>query len=124
MSAYIETGTILDRILAKTARDVAERSQRISMADLDRMAAGRPEPISLARALSKPTVAVIAEYKRASPSKGRFPFEAEPDEVADAYFAGGAAVMSVLTDEPFFQGSLADMRAAAEIAHRLATPAP
>jgi indole-3-glycerol phosphate synthase len=121
---FVETGTILDRILARTVIDVAERKSRVPVAELEAMAAGRPTPVSLRAALSKQTVAVIAEYKRASPSKGRFPFEADPADVARDYFSGGAAAMSVLTDEPFFQGSLADMQAAAHVAHALEAPAP
>lgn len=124
MASFVETGTILDRILARTATDVAVRKQVTSSDELERLAADRNAPISLVKALNRPTVAVIAEYKRASPSKGRFPFEASPADVATEYFAGGAAAMSVLTDEPFFQGSLADMQAAAVVAHGLPRPAP
>jgi indole-3-glycerol phosphate synthase len=124
MTSFVETGTILDRILARTAADVAVRKAATSLADLDRMAGPRPAPVSLKRALAAPGISVIAEFKRASPSKGRFPFDATPAAVAADYFAGGAAAMSVLTDEPFFQGSLADMQAAAEVAHALKTPGP
>jgi indole-3-glycerol phosphate synthase len=124
MTTFVETGTILDRILARTAADVAERKARVPVAALEGMASGRPAPVSLARALDRETVSVIAEFKRASPSKGRFPFEAEPADVARDYFAGGAAAMSVLTDEPFFQGSLADMTSAANVAHGLSSPVP
>ena len=124
MAAFVETGTILDRILARTAQDVATRKETVSAADLERMAAGRPNPVSLASALAGPGIAVIAEFKRASPSKGRFPFDARPAEVATQYFEGGAAAMSVLTDGPFFQGSLADMREAAAVALGRTPPAP
>jgi indole-3-glycerol phosphate synthase len=122
--SFVETGTILDRILRRTAADVAARKAATSLAELERMAADRPEPVSLATALSGPELAVIAEFKRASPSKGRFPFDAAPSEVAAQYFTGGAAAMSVLTDEPFFQGSLADMTEAARVAHALPSSRP
>jgi indole-3-glycerol phosphate synthase len=124
MTIFVETGTILDRILAQTALDVAARKQAASLAELERLGAARPAPVSLAGALSGRDIAVIAEFKRASPSKGRFPFTATPAEVAADYFAGGAAAMSVLTDEPFFSGSLADMSEAAAVAHALSRPSP
>jgi indole-3-glycerol phosphate synthase len=124
VTTFVETGTILDRILRRTAADVAERKSTVSVAELERLASERLVSASLKQALSGPELTVIAEFKRASPSKGRFPFEATPVEVARDYFAGGAAAMSVLTDEPFFQGSLADMEAVAEFAHGLVRPRP
>lgn len=124
MSEFVETGTILDRILARTAADVAERKAQTPLAELERAAAARPPRLSLQAALTKPTVAVIAEIKRASPSRGVFPVEVVPPVVAAQYLDGGAAALSVLTDGPFFQGSLADMEAAAAVAHAHRTPGP
>jgi indole-3-glycerol phosphate synthase len=124
MTSFVATGTILDRILARTAADLADRKTATLRETLERMAAGRPRPVSLVAALSSPGIGVIAEFKRASPSKGRFPFDATPAEVANQYFGGGAAAMSVLTDAPFFQGSLNDMREAAGVAHALPAPRP
>jgi indole-3-glycerol phosphate synthase len=124
MSRFVETGTVLDRILARTSADVAERRQTISEAQLERAGAGRPEPVSLRAALSGPGVSVISEIKRASPSRGVFPVEVDPSTVAAAYLDGGAGALSILTDEPFFRGSLADLRAGASVAHGRISPAP
>ncbi len=122
--SHVQTGTILDKILARTATDLDARKSRRPLADLERIAASRPEPVSLHRALSGPGLAVIAEIKRASPSRGVFPVDVQPAIVAAEYIAGGAAGISVLTDEPFFRGSLADMEAAAEVAHSAKAQTP
>jgi indole-3-glycerol phosphate synthase len=122
VTAPIDTGTILDRILARTAADLDERKEREPIAVLERRAFATPVRGSLLAAVSAPGTSVIAEFKRASPSKGRFPVEMDPAGVAAEYASGGAAAMSVLTDEPFFQGSLSDLRAAAEVAHAGPTP--
>lgn len=112
-SKFIETGTYLDRILLRTAADLEARMAKQSLEDLTARAAQRGPALSLSAALDKPNVAVISEIKRASPSKGRFRVEIEPDAVARDYINGGASAISVLTDEPFFEGSLADMESAA-----------
>jgi indole-3-glycerol phosphate synthase len=117
MSGVVETGTYLDRILARTAVDVETRKRLVAVSELESLAANRPACIDLRRSLSGDRIAVISEIKRASPSKGRFPVEIDPASLAGDYVAGGASAISVLTDEPFFQGSLADMAAATEVAH-------
>lgn len=122
--AFVATGTVLDRILERTAADVSARKAATPMEALREFAAGRPAPVSLRDALSGSGVAVIAEIKRGSPSRGTFPVAVDPPAVAAAYLAGGAAALSVLTDEPFFQGSLADLRAATAVAHGRSSPAP
>jgi len=120
----VETGTILDEILRRTTLDLAERKRRVPVAELERRAAGRAAAVPFGGALRGSGVAVITEVKRASPSRGRFPVEVDPPAVAAAYFEGGAAAISVLTDGPFFQGSLADLEAVAEVAHGRLRPAP
>jgi indole-3-glycerol phosphate synthase len=114
---YTPTGTILDAILERTAADLQRRKAEIPADIQVEIARARAAPLSLRASLSRPGTSVIAEIKRASPSRGRFPVEVEPASVAAEYVAGGAAAISVLTDEPFFQGSLGDLEAAAEIAH-------
>ena len=110
------TDSILDTILARTVTDVADRKETTPREQLERLAADRPAAISLRTVLERPGISVIAEFKRASPSKGRFPVEMEPAEVARSYIAGGVAAISVLTNEPFFQGSLDDLRVIADVA--------
>ncbi len=124
MSGYLATNTYLDRILERTAADLKERWRRTSVHELERFAAARPEPIGLRAALAGPDVAVVAEIKRASPSRGVFPVDVDPARVALDYVAGGAAALSVLTDEPFFRGSLADLRATADAVRSTARPVP
>lgn len=124
MATSTMTGTILDKILAQTAADLAERKAATSIRELERRAKDRPAPGSLRSALAGPGVGIIAEIKRASPSRGRFPVQVDPASVAASYLEGGAAALSVLTDGPFFQGNLADLQTAAEIAHQRPTPVP
>lgn len=124
MGGFATTGTILDRILERTAADVAVRKREVPAETLLRRAADRPAPVSLRAALAGRQTAVIAEIKRASPSRGVFPVPVDPPHVAGDYLRGGAAALSVLTDEPFFHGSLADLEAAAAVAHERPHPAP
>lgn len=121
---HTTTGTILDRILAQTTVDVAVRKGRRPQAEIEAAAANRPVSASLYERLAEPGMSVIAEIKRASPSRGVFPVDVDPAMVAGEYIAGGASGISVLTDKPFFQGSLQDMEAAAAVAHLAQQPVP
>ena len=106
----------LERILATTRATVAERRQRVALADLERRAALH-EPRGFAQALQKRAEAgpaVIAELKKASPSKGLIRPVFDVAALADSLKAGGAAALSVLTDEPYFQGSLRNLEIASE----------
>jgi indole-3-glycerol phosphate synthase len=124
MQGTRETGTILDRILAQTAVDVEQREQRISPAKLEQLIEDLPAPPSLREAVVLPGLSVIAEIKRASPSKGTFPVDVDPPFLASDYIAGGADAISVLTDEPFFKGSLEDLQLVATVAHQANRPVP
>ena len=106
----------LERILAKTRVTVAERKERVSRRELERLAALHA-PRGFARALRARALdgpAVLAEIKKASPSKGLIRAEFNPIRLALQLRAGGAAALSVLTDEPFFQGSLEYLKQASE----------
>lgn len=99
---------ILRKILARKAEEISERSQRVSLAELRQMVAKlpptRPFRERLEQTIADSQPAIIAEIKRASPSKGllRDPFH--PADIARSYSAFGATCLSVLTDRDFFQG--------------------
>jgi indole-3-glycerol phosphate synthase len=104
----IQTDTILATILATTRAAVAASKTHVSAAELERRAAGH-HPRGWAAALRRQAAsgpAVIAEIKKASPSKGLIRADFDVEWLARRYRAGGAAALSVLTDEPYFQGSL------------------
>ncbi len=101
----------LDEILSTTRGRLPDLRAR--RAAVERAAADAPRPPSLAAALRGERVAVIAEVKRRSPSAGSIREDLDPAERAERYARHGAAAISVLTDGPFFGGSLDDLRAAA-----------
>ena len=108
---------ILERILARKREEVAElRARKAAAASLAQQAAAQPAPRGFAAALRRLAdsghPAVIAEIKRASPSKGLIRTDFDPAWIAGEYASGGAACLSVLTDEDFFQGSAEHLRAA------------
>lgn len=108
--------TRLDTILEKTRATVDVARARIPVSELERIAV-RHQPRGWARALRRQALegpAVIAEIKKASPSKGLIRADFDVAWLASRYFAGGAAVLSVLTDEPFFQGALRNLEIASE----------
>ena len=100
---------VLARILAHKAEEVAARRRRRPLAELRAALAGAPAPRPFADAIAGRIqaghAAVIAEIKRASPSKGLLRADFEPAALARGYERGGAACLSVLTDERFFQGA-------------------
>ncbi len=111
--------TVLEKILARKAEEVAARSAVVSLAELEREARAADAPRGFAQALlaqaKRKQPAVIAEIKKASPSKGVLREDFVPADIARSYQAGGATCLSVLTDVDFFQGAdryLQDARSA------------
>lgn len=107
---------ILDRIVARTRDDLARRKRQMPIAALEQRASQyTPRGFAAAlRARAAEGPAIIAELKKASPSKGLIRPDFSVKSLAPALESGGAAALSVLTDEPFFQGSLGNLQAASQ----------
>ena len=106
---------ILTRIVSRKKEEIEEARRRNPLEQLRDAAARRTEPRPFYDALKKPGprgANIIAEIKRASPSKGPLRIDLDPAGLARDYAAGGAAALSVLTDRDFFHGTPADLRAA------------
>lgn len=101
--------TVLEKIVARKFEEVAARRAQVSLADVEAAARSADAPRGFARALleqaARKQPAVIAEIKKASPSKGVLRADFVPADIARSYEAGGATCLSVLTDIDFFQGA-------------------
>jgi indole-3-glycerol phosphate synthase len=103
--------SVLNEILDGVRADLAARQREVTLDQLKDMAGRAPSPKDAMAVLKGEDVAVIAEVKRASPSKGAMAAIADPAALAADYEAGGASVISVLTEQRRFGGSLADLAA-------------
>jgi indole-3-glycerol phosphate synthase len=103
--------SVLDDILEGVRADLEERQRQVSLDRLKDMARHAPSPKDAWAALSGEDVTVIAEVKRGSPSRGQMATIDDPAALATDYAAGGARVISVLTEQRRFGGSLADLTA-------------
>jgi indole-3-glycerol phosphate synthase len=103
---------MIEELVEAARADAARRSKEVSLDELERRLAERPEQRPFGEALVRPGLSVIAGFKRRSPSAGDIRAGATPAETAGAYEDGGAAAISVLTDGPHFGGSLEDLREA------------
>lgn len=122
MSTAGSAPSVLARILQSTRTELEQRKREVPLRALEeRLAhepgAGAPEraPRGFRAALGGVEIAVIAEFKRRSPSAGALREGAELEQVANAYERGGACAMSVLTEGPNFGGSLADLQSARSV---------
>ena len=109
MKTKLEAPTVLKTIFDRKTEEVAARQQKRSLAELQRAASLKDPARGFRRALADKVAtdaaAVIAEVKKASPSKGVIREDFRPAEIAASYELGGAACLSVLTDIDFFQGA-------------------
>lgn len=104
---FVSTDTVLDRILERKLEELAERRAQVPLPELRRRAEASDYPArDFAASLRGDCIALIAEVKRASPSKGTLTRDFAPVLLAGAYACNGASAVSVLTDEDFFRGSL------------------
>ncbi len=101
--------TVLDEIIVGVREDLAERQARTPLSRLIEAVTALPDALDPMPALRSPGLSVIAEVKRSSPSKGTLARIADPAGLAREYAAGGAAVISVLTERRRFHGSLDDL---------------
>lgn len=103
--------SVLDEIVTGVREDLARREAEVPLDELKRLAQRVDPAMDAVAVLRQPGVAIIAEVKRKSPSRGELAPIPDPAALATAYAAGGASVISVLTEERRFGGSLADLTA-------------
>lgn len=107
-------GKMLEQIMAWKREELPGRQRLVPIAELRALAATTPEPMDFAAALRQPGVSLIAEVKRASPSRGLLCQDFDPVKLAQTYAQGGATAISVLTDSRYFQGHLEYLTAVKE----------
>src|SRR6201991_990230 len=107
----MSSATVLDSIIEGVRADVAAREAVIPLAEIKEKAKGASPPLDVLAALREPGIGVIAEVKRASPSRGSLATISDPARLASAYEHGGARIVSVLTEQRRFHGSLDDLDA-------------
>ena len=117
ISGAVAMSIRLDELVGATREAVHRRKRERPLAEVEREAGAQPEGRPFAEALSRPGTSLIAEHKRRSPSAGTIREGASCAELVQAYERGGAAAVSVLTEEAHFGGSLADLREARAAIH-------
>ena len=100
---------MLDKIIARKRKEVEQRKKAVPLAYLRERIAGQKPLLDLASALKGDHIRLIAEVKKASPSRGLLSPKLNPTELAQTYAEGGAAAISVLTEEHYFMGRIEDL---------------
>ena len=116
------TGTILDDIIEAKRVELARHKAETSQADMEAQAKKAPFPLNLSGALWGDKLRLIAECKKASPSKGLIAPSYDPVTIATSYAKNGAAAISVLTESDYFQGSLEHLRAVKDAVGPMGVP--
>ena len=106
----------LDDIVAEKLSELKQRRETIPLSTLEAVIKEKPSPLDFAAALRGDSIRLIAEVKKASPSKGVLSANLDPEKLADTYARCGAAAISVLTESQYFQGRLEDLEA---VRHKL-----
>jgi indole-3-glycerol phosphate synthase len=101
---------ILNEIVSRNLQELASKKRTLPMTELQRMALQQPTPLDFASALRGEGIRLIAEVKKASPSRGVIRPDFDPTELAKIYASNGASAISVLTEARYFQGSLEHLR--------------
>ncbi len=97
---------ILDEIVKNSRHELEKKKLKVTPEKIRRLALAEPPTVDLAAALNKDRIGIIAEVKKASPSKGVICDDFDPIEIARSYVSGQASAISVLTENKYFQGSL------------------
>ena len=101
---------ILDKIMKDKLDELEATKAKVPLAELQGMLSGQPSPLDFARAIKGEGIQIIAEVKKASPSRGVICRNFDPVALAKTYAGNGAAAISVLTEAKYFQGSLDYLR--------------
>ncbi len=101
---------ILEQIVADNQLELEDRKRRVPLEELKRVALAQPPPLDFASALCGERIQLIAEVKKASPSKGIIRHDFNPVEISQTYASNGASAISVLTEATYFKGSLSHLR--------------
>ena len=122
MTVRTDSPDILKKIVEVKSREVDRLKKEVPVGTLEERLLDQAQPLDFAYALSGSRVKVIAEVKRASPSRGVLREELDVEWLADLYVKNGAAAISVLTNSDHFHGSIDDMEAVGAVAHRNGIP--